>query len=160
MTESSFQNFEDYKRQMESGAIQKAYKGIIEYTMHLRTHFKNNYPEYFIGSFYQGYMDMTYFPVIPNILKDKKLKLAIVFDHLKFQFEIWLSGQNRNIQNEYLKLIKKKVVDENYIITENPDSIIEMVVIENPDFKELNKITAEIETCIMKFTTDIKDILL
>ncbi|MGD8782779.1 MAG: hypothetical protein PVH88_27965 [Ignavibacteria bacterium] len=140
MKELSIRNIKDYKRQMELGNIPKAYKGLIEYMMSLRTYFKNNYPEYVVGSFYQGYMDMTYFSIVTTLLKKRKLKLAIVFDHFKIRFEIWLSAQNRKVLSEYSKLLKQIELNKNYLISENPDSIIEMVVIENTDFNDLNKI--------------------
>ncbi len=159
MKETLSQNITEYKRQMELGNVPKAYKGLMEYMMDLRTHFKNNFTEYAIGSFYQGYMDMTYFPVAPIILKERKLKLAIVFDHSKTRFEIWLSGQNRKIQNEYLDLFKQKGLNKDYTITKNPDSIIELVVVENPNFKDLDKLTTVIEKALVKFTTDITNVL-
>jgi len=70
----------EYRKQLEQGAIQKAYKGLMEYVMALRTHFKNKYPEHVVsGSIYYGYMDMTYFSFNPKSLKDRGLKIAIVF---------------------------------------------------------------------------------
>jgi hypothetical protein len=54
-----------YRNQIEKGDIVIAYRGLMEYMMNLRTHFKNEYPNYFIsGSFYYEYMDMTYFPIV------------------------------------------------------------------------------------------------
>ncbi|MBN1822317.1 MAG: hypothetical protein JW833_16470 [Prolixibacteraceae bacterium] len=159
MKELSIEHFEDYKKQMELGILPEVYKGLIEYMMSLRTYFKSNFPEYLVGSFYQGYMDMTYFPVVPISLKNSNLKFAVVFDHLKIRFEIWLSGKNRKIQKEYQNLLKQKELDKNYIFTENPDSIIEMVVVENPDFNDLNSITTEIERGIEKFVKDVSDVL-
>jgi hypothetical protein len=50
----TFQEFViEYKKQLEKGAIQMAYKGLMEYVMTLRTYFKNKYPDYFVsGSIY------------------------------------------------------------------------------------------------------------
>lgn len=159
MKKSSIQHIEDYRKQMELGVLPKVYKEIIEYMMRLRTHFKSNFPEYIVGSFYQGYMDMTYFPVVPLALKNSNLKLAVVFDHSKVRFEIWLSGKNRKIQKEYVDLFKQNELDKNYRFTENPDSIIEMIVLENSDFANLNNITTEIEKEIIKFIKDITAVL-
>ncbi|MBN1926815.1 MAG: hypothetical protein JW798_13370 [Prolixibacteraceae bacterium] len=159
MKKPFIQNIAAYKKQMELGTIPEAYKGLIEYMMGLRTYLKTNYLGYHVGSFYQGYMDITYFPVVTTVLKDRNLKLAIVFDHLKIRFEIWLSGQNRRVQKEYLSLFNKIELEKNYMLTENPDSVIEMVVLENPDFSDLNKITTEIETSIKKFITHLTGIL-
>ena len=56
-----------YKKQIERGAIQEVYKGLMEYIMALRIHFKIKYPDYFVsGSIDHGYMDMTYFSFFPN----------------------------------------------------------------------------------------------
>ena len=88
----SFHEFvNEYRKQLEKGAIQKAYKGLMEYIMTLRTHFKNKYPDYLVsGSIYYGYMDMTYFAFSPKSLKDRNLKIAIVFVYNPFRFEVWL----------------------------------------------------------------------
>jgi len=159
MKEKLNENFAEYKKQMELGHVPKAYSGLMEYMMSLRTHFKTNFEEYTVGSFYQGYMDMTYFPISTNSLHKKKLKLAIVFDHLKTQFEIWLSGQNRQIQNEYLNTTKQLELKKGFVITKNPDSIIESIITENPDFSDLDKLTAEIEKAVAKFIKDLTELI-
>ena len=65
--ESFNEYMDEYKKHMKRGYIRKAYKGLMEYIMGLRIHFKNKYPEYSSpGSMYQGYMDMTYFPLFPK----------------------------------------------------------------------------------------------
>jgi hypothetical protein len=46
----------EYKKQVEKGDIKEAYKGLMEYIMGLRTHFKNKYPDYFLsGGIYYGH---------------------------------------------------------------------------------------------------------
>ncbi len=91
----------EYKKLLEKGDIKKAYKGLMQYIAKLRTHFKNQYPDYITGNVYHGYMDITYFPFTPKSLKIQKLKIAIVFNHSKKRFEIWLAGQNKQIQKKY-----------------------------------------------------------
>lgn len=72
----SFQEYmPEYKKQLEKGSIQKAYKGLMEYIMGLRTYFKKKYPGYSIsGSIYFGYMDMTYFSFTPESFKNYSLR--------------------------------------------------------------------------------------
>lgn len=151
--------FAEYKKQMELGHVPRAYSGLMEYMMNLRTHFKTDVEEYTVGSFYQGYMDMTYFPVSTKSLNKKKLKLAIVFNHPKTQFEIWLSGQNRQIKNEYLNTIEQSDLKKGFVITKNPDSIIESIITENPDFSDLDKLTTEIEKAVAKFIKDVTELI-
>ena len=79
----------EYRNQLKKGTIQKAYRGLMEYFGSLRSFFKNKYPNYALsGSIYFGSMDMTYFAVNPPLLKDRKLKIAIVFRHEEFRFEV------------------------------------------------------------------------
>ena len=89
----------EYKSQLAKGIIQQAYRGLMDYFSDLRTHFQKRFSETEVsGGVYFGYMDMTYFAVIPAFLKQRKLKIAIVFLHEAFRFEVWLSGYNRQVQ--------------------------------------------------------------
>jgi len=82
----------EYRKQLEKGDIKEAYKGLMEYFNVLRLHFKKKYPDYFVsGSIYYGFMDMTYFSFFPKSLKRRKLKVAIVFLHEAFRFEVWFA---------------------------------------------------------------------
>jgi len=151
--------FEEYKKQMKIGDVPTAYKAIIKYVMNLRTYFKTNYPDYIIGSLYQGYMDITFFSITTSLLKKRKLKIAVVFDHQKSQFEFWLSGQNRQIREENSKLLEKKGQKEYYASPTNPYSIIEYTIAENPNFGDVDSLTIEIEKGFKKFLQDIVNTL-
>jgi len=159
--ESFNQYMDEYKKEMEKGIIRNAYKGLMDYIMDLRTYFKNNYPDYFVSGLYYGYMDMTYFSFSPESLKDRKLKIAIVFIHETVRFEVWLAGYNKQIQIEYWKLFKEKNWDKYQIVptTEGFDSIVEHVLIGNPDFSDLDKLTKQIEEGTLKFIQDVEEFL-
>lgn len=153
---------EEYRKQLEKGAIQKAYKGLMDYMMALRTRFESEYPDYFVsGSLYYGYMDMTYFSFFPQSLKDRKLKIAIVFLHEAFRFEIWLAGYNKQVQANYWKLFKESGWNRYHLVpsTKGADAIIDCVVADSPDFRDLNALTAKIEKATIKFIADIEDFL-
>ena len=152
----------EYRRQLEKGAIQKAYRGFMEYFMGLRTYFKNKYPDYNVsGSIYFGYMDMTYFSFFPESLKRLKLKVGIVFIHETFRFEVWLFGYNKKVQTKYWNLIKESNWNKYCIpsTTKGVDSIIESTLIENPDFNDLDNLTKQIEERAMKFIKDVENFL-
>jgi len=101
----------EYKKQLQKGIVQKAYQGLMNYIMGLRSYFENRYPDYSVsGSIYFGYMDMTYFSFFPESLKLRKLKVGIVFVHEAFRFEVWLFGYNKSVQAKYWELFKKKTV--------------------------------------------------
>ncbi len=152
----------EFRKQLQKGDIQEAYSGLLEYLMGLRMYFKNKYPDYFVsGGVYQGYMDMTYFSFIPESLKRKKLRIAIVFCYNTFRFEVWLTGYNKQIQTTYWKLFKESGWEKYRIpsTTTGVDSILESVLIDNPDFRNLDSLTKKIEKGTLNFIKDVEDFL-
>ena len=152
----------EYKKQMQKGIIIEAYKEIMDYIMNLKTHFKNKYPDYFVsGSIYHGYMDMTYFSFFPESLKRIKLKIGIVFIHETCRFEVWLFGYNKQVQTKYWKLIKESGWQKYHIpsSTKGVDSIMEHILVDNPDFSDLDTLTKQIEKGTLKFIKDVENFL-
>ncbi len=160
---TSFQdNMNKYRDQLREGAVQKAYQGLMDYIMRLRSYFENKYPDYLVsGSIYQGYMDMTYFSFFPQSLKTRKLKVGIVFVYSTFRFEVWLFGYNKGVQAEYWKLFKESGWNKHRIppTTKGFDSVVESVLVENPDFSDLDALTKQIEKGAFEFIEDIENFL-
>jgi hypothetical protein len=156
----SFHEFvTEYRKQLKKGVIQKAYKGLMEYIMALKMHFKNKYPDYLVsGSIYYGYMDMTYFSFFPKSLKQRNLKIAIVFVYDTFRFEVWLAGYNKQVQSKYWELFRESNWNKYHIVptTKGADSIVECVLADNPDFSDLEALTKQIEKGTLKFIKDIE----
>lgn len=152
----------EYKSQLQKGIIQKAYRGLMEYIGSLRSHFKSKFPDYAIsGNIYFGYMDITYFALNPPLLKARKLRVALVFLHEEFRFEVWLSGYNKSIQKKYWDMVRNNGW-EKYLVPpslEGIDSIIEHILIEIPDFRDLDVLTKQIEDSTIKFIHDIEEFL-
>ena len=71
------EDMKEFQRQLEKGAIQKAYGAVLSYMMGLRTHFKNNHAGSTVSGLYQGYMDMTYFALFPASLKQLKYNRSL-----------------------------------------------------------------------------------
>lgn len=160
MKASLGQYIEEYTRQLESGNVPKGYKGLMEYLMSLRTRFIKLYPtEFTVGRFYQGYMDMSYFAITPKSLKSQKIKIGVVFNHEKIRFEIWLVGQNKQVQKEYWSLLKGRDWNKYRISQTAQDSIIEHVLVEKPDFSDMDSLTEKIENETVKFIKDIIAVL-
>jgi hypothetical protein len=160
--ESFHEYMDEYKKQLKKGAIKKAYKGLMEYIMDLRTYFNKQYPDYFVsGSIYYGYMDMTYFSFFPESFKQRKLKVAIVFIHDTFRFEVWLAGYNKQVQSRYWKLFKESNWNKYRVVstTKGVDSILEHVLVDNPDFSDLDSLTKQIENATLKFIKDIESFI-
>jgi hypothetical protein len=159
--ESLQEYINEYRKQLEKGVIQKAYQGLMEYIMDLRTHFSKKFPDFAPGNIYQGYMDMTYFPISPIEFTNRKLKIAIVFIHDTIRFEVWLAAQNKQIQTEYLKLFKEGDWNKYRIpaAVKGVDSIVEYTLADNPDFSNLNALTKQIEKGTLAFINEIEGFL-
>jgi hypothetical protein len=155
--ESLQQCVNEYKKQLEKGVIQRAYRGLMEYIMDLRMHFSKKFPDFSPGYIYQGYMDMTYFPIFPIEMTSSKLKIAIVFIHETFRFEAWLAAQNKPIQIKYRNVFQESNW-EKYRISlpvKGADSIVEHTLVDNPDFGDLDALTEKIEKGTLTFISDI-----
>jgi len=160
--ESFHEYMDEYRKQLKKGAIQKAYKGLMEYIMNLKTYFKNKYPDHFTsGSIYYGYMDMTYFSFTPQSLKERNLKIAIVFNYDAFRFEVWLGGYNKQVQAEYWQLFKNSGWNKYHLVpsTEGMDSILEHTLVAEPDFSDLETLTRKIEESTLCFIADVEKFL-
>lgn len=160
--ESLQENMAEFGKQLKKGAIQKAYKGLMEYMMSLKNHLSNKYPDYSApGSLYNGYMDMTYFSILPKSLKDRDLKIAIVFLYDAFRFEVWLSGKNKQVLAKYWKIINRSKWDRYKVVepAKGVDSILEHILVDNPDFRDLDALTREIEQGTVEFIRDIERFL-
>ncbi len=151
----------EYRKQLGKGVIQRAYQGLMEYIMDLRTQFNKKFPDFAPGNVYHGYMDMTYFPIFPKSLKDRKLKIAIVFIHDTIRFEVWLAGYNKQIQTKYWKLFKEGNWNKYRIPStiKGVDSIIENTLVDNPDFSDLDTLTKQIVRGTLNFIKDIENFL-
>ena len=144
-----------YKEQLDKGDIQEAYVGLIKYVNRLGTTLSNNLSEsYSFGSLFQGYMDYTYFYYSNDFLKKRKLKMGLVLNHSKMQFEIWLLGQTIPIQEKYWEYFKSTKWSKDR--TTRPQySILETVLIEKPDFSDLEKLSKQIEKKLTSTTVEI-----
>jgi len=151
----------EYREQLDRGTIQKAYRGLMGYVMDLRTHLQHKYPDYFVSSIYQGYMDMTYFSFTPRTLQERKLKAAVVFVYDKFRFEVWLAGYNKGVQGRYWELFRDSGWDRYRVVPigKGVDSIMEHVLVEDPDFGDLDALTEQIERDVLRFISDVEGFL-
>lgn len=152
----------EYREQLRKGHIQKAYKGIMAFMSALKAHMENENPTYYASALYFGYMDMTYFACTPPALKEKKLKIAVVYLHEEGRFEAWLGGSNRKVQAEWIQRLKGKDLGSNKLSQVQPgvDSILEVILAEAPDFDDPESLKAELAKKTLAFITDLTDMVL
>ena len=104
---------------------------------------------------------MTYFSFFPKSLQHRKLKIAIVFLHEAFRFEVWLAGYNRTVQTKYWKLFTERSWKKYHIArpAKGVDAIIDHILIDNPDFRDLDALTKQIEKGTLRFIKDVENFL-
>ncbi|MDF3818264.1 hypothetical protein P3G55_00045 [Leptospira sp. 96542] len=144
-----------YKKQLEKGDIREAYTRLVKYVTKLGTTLSKNLSKSFsFGSIFLGYMDYTYFYYSNEFLKKRKLKMGLVLNHTKLQFEIWLLGQTIPIQEKYWNYFKSTKWNQNRT-TKPQYSILETVLIENPNFNDLDALSKQIETDLIRISNEI-----
>lgn len=107
-------------------------------------------------------MDMSYFSVSTKRLKDKGLKIAIVYLHEKGHFEVWLSARNREISKQYESMFIGKKFYEIIVFHDdnNQDAIIECTLISAPNFEDQVTMTDIIEQGVEEFITTVNKLLI
>ena len=148
-----------YTHHLQEGEIQIAYKGILEFLGKLRADLIKKYPHYYVSNIYQGYMDMSYFSLSTKSLKDKGLKIAIVYLHDKGGFEVWLSARNRDIAKSYASILDRNIPSDVNVFHDinNPDAIIECILTPTPDFEDQSSLIDTIDKGVKKFVLTIID---
>jgi hypothetical protein len=152
----------EYKTQLKKGDIKEAYQGLIQYFKDLRSHFSNKYPDFLVSNnIYPGYMDLTYFHFFPKLLKPRKLKIVVLFIHDTFRFEVWLAGNNKQVQKKYLNLFTENNWNKYHLTstTKGVDSILDHILIDAPKFQELDTLTKQIEQGTLEFLKDVETFL-
>lgn len=82
-----------YKQQLAETPLQKTYCSLLHYVRELAAFYaKATTQHYSIGNVSPGYMDFTYFPLVNDFLKARKLRFGIVLNHKELCFELRLMG--------------------------------------------------------------------
>ena len=133
-----------YKEQIKSGEVQKAYSFLLKYVMQIKASFEKAFSkEYSCRNVSPGYMDYSYFPFANEYLRGKKLRFGIVLNHSEMRFEIWLMGQNKEIQDRYWDILKAS--KWNKARTERPQyAELEIILIDNPNFEKIDELTDDV----------------
>lgn len=150
-----------YTLQLRQGEIQAAYKGILKLIGALKSDFQKRYPDFDIGSIYQGYLDMTYFSLSTELMRDNGVKIAVVYLHEKKDFEAWLSARNRQTAKRLITEIKGTLMVRSDVFHDdgNQDAIIECTLVSSPDFENQDSLIDVIEKGVIKFENTVNPLL-
>lgn len=144
-----------YKEQLSYGYIRTAYLTLTKYVAELKARFPAQYKT---GNISFGYLDYTYFPFFNQYLRDQKLRFGVVLNHEKMQFELWLMGQNADIQRKYWEILKDSIWNGNK--KEMPEYSILEVVLENQiDFNNKANMTQNIIGRSVSLSLEIQEYL-
>lgn len=150
-----------YHDALHKGEIQRAYRGILGFMSELRTELEQKYPDYVFTQVYPGYMDMSYFAITPVELRNRKLKIALVYLHEANRFELWLSANNRKLQKEWIDVLNQRE-DMQYRVSEagvGIDSIVEYIVHVQPNFDAREALKQSLEMNTVRFIKDMETLL-
>lgn len=99
----------EYRNLLRKTNIIECYQEFIRLFRYLRIELEKSMPECsFQANIAENEMEYSYFLFTNEKLKEKGLKLAVVFIHRDFKLEVWLSGFNRKIQAKYYDLLKNR----------------------------------------------------
>ena len=145
-----------YQQNIYPGAaIPRAYLELIKFVQKLRADFSKQQPNYKTGNISQGYMDITYFSFYDQVLRDDLLRFGIVLNHQEMRFELWLLAQNAEAQQRYWQEFKH--LKWNQDKTEMPQySVLEVVLVDDPDFTDLDDLAEEILSRAVELTVEIR----
>ena len=136
-----------YKELLRTTNIVECYQEFIKLFRYVRVVLEKSMPEYkFQGSIVENGMDYSYFLFTNDHLKEKGLKIAVVFVHREFLFKVWLSGFNRKYQSKYYDLLKGKTIP--FELTDNPtrnDYILSVTLERSVDISDGSPLIKEIE---------------
>ena len=146
---------EIYKKQLENEDIQTAYVNLIRYIAKLKASFPN---EYKTGNISPGYLDYTYFSFFNNYLRKHKLRFGIVLNHKKMQFELWLMGQNKTMQQEYWNILKNTSWNKDKT-TKPKYAVLEVCLLNKIDFNNKEKMNTQILNEAISLAKEIQNYL-
>ena len=150
-----------YPDLLQDGELQLAYRAILSFVNKMKIKIKKEYPEYIVGTTYQGQMDISFFSVSTKILQEYGLKILVIYKHIDNTFYLWLSGRNREIARN-LEHIFDSLMDNSSIYHDknNKDSILEYRVTETPDFDHQEEMISIIQSQLIKFISMVEKQLL
>jgi hypothetical protein len=150
----------EYESIMESTNLQRGYQELIKFFRYLKIYLEKEMTDYkFTGNIVENNMDYSYFQFYNEIFKNKGLKIVVVYVHKTCNYEVWLSGINRQTQVKYYEKIKGKKYK--YELTSDPnrfDYILKEKIIEECNYKDLNNLLIKMSNKIQCFIDDIKAI--
>lgn len=158
---SKRESMETFRRLLDAGSVQASYRALLSFMAGLRQHFGKRLGDSAVSSLYQGQMDITYFALFPPALRERNLKIGIVFNYDAFRFEAWLLGRNRQAQRQCWDLVKGSAWPGCRVVApaKGAFSILECDLASDFDLDDAARLTARIERRARDFIDRIERFL-
>lgn len=141
---------DEYKRFIQTTNLEKAYQEFISLFRYVRIQLEKQLQEYhFQGNIVENAMDYSYFQFTNENLKQHGLKIAVVFAHREFRFEVWLSGFNRKTQCKYYNMLKSHTTSFELTDEPNRTDFILRSAVENADISKADHVVFAIKTAAL-----------
>lgn len=144
-----------YKEQLSYGYIQTAYITLTKYVAELKSNFSTQYKT---GNISFGYLDYTYFSFFNQYLREQKLRFGVVLNHKKMQFELWLMGQNKDVQIKYWEILRNSKWNDNRKGMPKY-SVLEIILENQIDFNNKESMTQNIISRSVSLSSEIEEYL-
>jgi len=154
-------DIQELRERLSDGVTARAYRRILSYMSRLRTTFAEQRGEHAVSGVYQGSFDMTYFALFSDELKERNLKLAVVFNYASFAFEVWLAARNRKIQREYWELFRNAGYKKHPLVEPavGVDAIVTAVLAADWSMEDEDGLAARIAEDVAAFEREIVSFL-
>ncbi|MCS7473508.1 hypothetical protein HX025_09660 [Myroides odoratimimus] len=150
-----------YQQIVKGEEVPIVYKHLLSLVMRIKAHLEkrdSRYTGFKFSNVSPGYMDYTYFPFYNEYLRGELLRFGIVLNHAEMRFELWLMGQNAEIQDRYWQLLKDSKWNQG--VEQMPMySVLETVLVDNPNFNNEKELFETIATHAKRDIDEIIDYL-
>ena len=104
---------------------------------------------------------MTYFALFSDFLKERGLKLAVLFNYETFSFEVWLAARNRKVQRQYWELLSNTGYRKHQLVEPavGIDAIVTTVLAADYSVVAEVSLTKQIVQGVTAFRSDIESFL-
>lgn len=150
---------ETYKSLLATTELQLGYQEFIKLFRFLRIELEKELPDFsFSGNIVENNMDFAYFQLTDKDLREKGVKIQVVFVHKSFRFEVWVSGYNRKIQCSYYNKLKNQHLK--YYLNDNPeriDYIFKAEIENNIELHSGDIVISKIKPVVLEMITFVKN---
>lgn len=110
----------EFKKLLQTTHLKQGYQKTQQLLRNIRNDLNKEMKDYrFQAKVAENNMEYAYFQGQDELMKAYGLKVVVIFDYLHFDFEVWISGVNRQIQVAYQRYLQT-IDDQTWQLTNDP----------------------------------------